>query len=202
MSPDIEEVTIILDAARALRAYLPELVGPDRAAPLDRELAELLERPGDEDVPDRLAAIFEREERVHVWVAEYFTYGAPGDVAETERVAPLPGVPRPPGPERYACAHGDFVFYRRRPPGCSRRVTRPGSPSSGSSPSPCGPGATRKAIWPTSTGRWRPFCSRWSRPSTRANACAAWPTPTWTGHARAAANPGTSAARSRLPNAP
>jgi hypothetical protein len=91
--PDIEEVAIILDAARALRAYLPELVGPDRAAPLDRELAELLERPGDEDVPDRLAAIFEREERVHVWVAEYFTYGAPGDVAETERVAPLPGAP-------------------------------------------------------------------------------------------------------------
>jgi hypothetical protein len=113
VSPDIEEVAIILDAARALRAYLPELVGPDRAAPLDRELAELLERPGDEDVPDRLAAIFEREERVHVWVAEYFTYGAPGDVAETERVASLPGVPRPPGPERYACAHGDFVFYRR-----------------------------------------------------------------------------------------
>jgi hypothetical protein len=111
---------LLLEAARAVRPHLYELLPAPEAAEVDRALAEALSRepgepahePGGPD-HERVAAILRGSAAVHAWVAEFVTEAVD---APHERYQGLPGDPRPGAPVRYACPEGaDFVFYRRSP---------------------------------------------------------------------------------------
>ncbi len=118
----------LLELARAIRPYLPDLVG-DQAAAMDRDLARLLEEAGGSTaapagILDRLGA----HTATRKWGAKFLETGLPPDVASLfearrgdsyEELPGLGGVVRAP---KYACPQGDFVWYRRSqgqvPPRC------------------------------------------------------------------------------------
>lgn len=127
-SPDEDEV--LLDAARAVRPYLSELVGQPTAAELDAELAALLASArGGHAVADRVAEMLSRSAEVQAWAAGFLEHGCPPEVAELRERAfqGLPGVPEAPSPDKFRCPEGDYVFYRRavgvRVPPCPTHKT-------------------------------------------------------------------------------
>src|SRR5262245_22537874 len=70
----------ILDAARAIRPYLPRLIGP-RADDVDRDLAQLLNRASSgELVDDEILAQLRRNPATHDWTAAFLERGHPPDV--------------------------------------------------------------------------------------------------------------------------
>ncbi len=109
----------ILEAMRAIRAYLPDLVGIAEVGGIDRELADLLARASDDPaVADRGLRVLERHEATAEWVATFLDGGYPPDlqalIEQRERYSGLPGHGDPPPvARRYACPKGDFVRWRR-----------------------------------------------------------------------------------------
>jgi hypothetical protein len=105
----------ILEAARAARAYLPELI-PDDHAEVDRELAALL-RDVDRDpgAVDRILAVFEDHVELKEWTAAFMERGYPEDVAEEiERYdGELPGRGIDLPGTKFVCPQGDYAWYRR-----------------------------------------------------------------------------------------
>lgn len=111
----------ILQAARALRPYLPQLVGPDSEA-LDARLAERLAATSrGENVTDALWPLLsEREETLTfaAWVILDAPHYRPPDLqpdhpGERSGLQPLPGDIGPVHADRYVCPNGDYVWYRR-----------------------------------------------------------------------------------------
>ena len=110
---------LVLDAARAVRPYLPELVGAECAADIDARVAGLIDRAsaGVDPTVDLLAAL-EADDRVRDWVAGYLWHGMPPDLAvDIERnLARPPGAGQPldAAPERFECPIGhDYTRFRR-----------------------------------------------------------------------------------------
>lgn len=110
----------ILEAVRAIRPYLPELLADaGSAAELDRALADLLagweaNPRAEDDALERLSGPPEVAE----WAAAFLEAGVPPDVRvfveHGERYSGLPGHGEaPPVPTRYACPEGDYVRWRR-----------------------------------------------------------------------------------------
>ncbi len=120
------EGTGVIEAARAIRPYLPCLLGPSAAAGLDRRLTEELIGLSDGPVTTaatvgRLRALLEAQEDTAWFLAEVlrdtpehrppyhqprYTRRHTGDTASPA------GDPGPVGAARYACPHGDYVWYR------------------------------------------------------------------------------------------
>jgi hypothetical protein len=106
----------VLEAARAIRAYLPDLVG-DEAPEVDRQVSELFEaQSSGEEITERLVELLSARSATREWAARLI-----GD----ERLLPPEvsalmdrGLSRPPGPPgvinaaRYVCPEGDYVWYR------------------------------------------------------------------------------------------
>jgi hypothetical protein len=124
----MERDDLIIELARAIRPYLPELLG-DRAQETDRELADLLADlgiGGDRDQVRR--AILEtlaRDWVTHNWGSEFLAAGRPpgSQQHEIRTFEQVPGRPVPPPPLRYVCPKGDLSWYRRvvgeSPPKCN-----------------------------------------------------------------------------------
>jgi hypothetical protein len=105
----------ILDAARAIRPYLPRLVGP-RADDVERDLAQLLNRAsGGEVVDHEILAYLERDPATHEWTAAFLERGHPSDVAimREKGLQELPGHGEVVAAARYSCPGGDYLWYRR-----------------------------------------------------------------------------------------
>jgi hypothetical protein len=114
----------ILEAARAVRAYLPELI-PTEHAELDRQLAAiLLDADRDPTAVERFLVLLEEHRELAEWTSGFVERGYPEDLAEViER-----GYGEPPGEgidlpgTKFTCPEGDYVWYRRmvnQPvPGC------------------------------------------------------------------------------------
>ena len=106
----------IIDAARTIRPYLPELVGNEADA-YDREIAGLIaEAQAGHDVDGELLAVLSRSQATHTWAARVLENDRhlPPDI---QRIAdrsyePLAGVGEPVAAERYLCPRGDYVRYR------------------------------------------------------------------------------------------
>lgn len=108
----------VLEAARAIRPYLPDLVGPasDR---VDREIAILLAAEGrGEDIANQMRALLDADEVTADFVAEVLD-DAPHYRPPDRQPDTLRGVQRLPGDVgpvlhagRFACPHGDYVWYR------------------------------------------------------------------------------------------
>lgn len=105
----------MLEAARAVRPHLAELLPAPEADAIDSALAAVLNSgsaPGGMD--DKIAEVLRRQSSVQEWAAAFTSELVAGPVAE-RGYSGLPGDPRPGEPVRYACPRGDFVFYRRTP---------------------------------------------------------------------------------------
>lgn len=136
--PTVDSDEDMRELARSIRAYLPELIGVDRAAGVDGELAALL-ADEERDIGHAVADVIERDPATHDWSARFLPVGVPPDVAEgNERAIPgLLGLGRPPAPKRYRCPQGDFNWWRRtsghQPPLCpTHLVTVEPLPDAGS----------------------------------------------------------------------
>lgn len=108
----------VLEAARAVRPYLAEFVGPSVATDVDAELAGLLAAAaGGDDVEDRLRAVLEAREATSVFLERVLedapNFRPPQVVSElTRRYIDLPGEPPPVPADKFCCPHGDYVWYR------------------------------------------------------------------------------------------
>jgi hypothetical protein len=113
---------MVLEVARAIRLYLPALLGDGpkanaQARTVDQELAELLTQAQQgHAVEERILGRLRQPSAVHNWAASFLQYGLPPDVVEvTDRsLSPLPGRGSALAPLKYVCPQGgDTVWYRR-----------------------------------------------------------------------------------------
>lgn len=98
----------ILEGARLIRSYLPELLG-DQAPAVDRDIAALLALAQQgETVDEPLLTLLKDHEATYLWMGEYLS---------TQQVAkgfePLPGRSGAIAAPKYTCPQGDYVWYQR-----------------------------------------------------------------------------------------
>ena len=111
----------LLDAARAIRPYLPSLLDESAAAEVDSSLAALLASGGTEDA---VLAELEGHEATAEWTAAFLEHGAPPELAVVRErdFTELAGHGEPVRAPKYICPEGDFVWYRhavgQQPPRC------------------------------------------------------------------------------------
>lgn len=120
-------------AARAIRVYLPDLIGAIEAQQMDTALAGILNAdPADPDATQQLRVLLESTEATAAFLD--------GVLADRPQYRPLrvrvggvrgytgpPGNPDPAFPDRYICpVNNDFVWYRNPP-----NATIPPCPSHG-----------------------------------------------------------------------
>lgn len=102
----------ILEGARILRVYLPELLG-DEALQVDHELATLLEqaRRG-QKVDTRILELVSDREPTRQWMRAYLTKDSQTDrIAFAKGFDPAPGDPTPIPAERYVCPVDGLVEW-------------------------------------------------------------------------------------------
>jgi plasmid stabilization system protein ParE len=113
----------VVAAARAIRPYLAELVGPTAADSLDRRLADLLNRAPDQpETVTRLRALLEEHKDTTGWflieaLADAPQYRPPYQQPrylsrQTGGLALPAGDPAPISAARFSCRGGDYVWYR------------------------------------------------------------------------------------------
>src|SRR4051794_25510757 len=102
----------IVDAACAIRGYLPELLGSAAAAELDAALATLLS--ADHPDEDGLLEQFDRYDTTRDWAAAFFQFHAPPELVQLgERgFSEAPGYGDDVHVPKFVCPHGDFAWYR------------------------------------------------------------------------------------------
>jgi hypothetical protein len=104
------------EAARAIRPYLTELIG-DRAPRFDDEVAALLAAVAQgDDVTDPLRLLLRSDEATEEWLDEVLAdpLRRPPDhqPVVTRNYDSLIGLGAPVDAGKYACPHGDYVWYR------------------------------------------------------------------------------------------
>lgn len=104
----------VVELARTIRPYLPDLLPADTAAELDRRLAELLAAADDRRIDTEILELLRVPGPVRRWAATFLEDGLPPDVALERQVAVvLPGRGEAVAPGKFVCPQGDLVFYRR-----------------------------------------------------------------------------------------
>jgi hypothetical protein len=108
----------IAEAARAIRPYLAELLGIQRAAAVDAELAGLLAQAiAGEDVEEALLAVLKADDATIVFLERVLDdpgLRPPGVIPDVAKgYSPLP-TPEPPpvAADKFCCPYGDYVWYR------------------------------------------------------------------------------------------
>jgi hypothetical protein len=107
----------VWEAARSVRPYLWELVGPDAPA-VDAALAELLtDSDVDEHTQYRLRNVLESHEATGIFlqrIREDTPAHRPPQVLseQTKRYTTPAGDPSPVPADKFACPHGDYVWYQ------------------------------------------------------------------------------------------
>ena len=121
----------IREAARAIRPYLNDLVGPANAESFDRRISDQLTGRGDQTaIAVRLRTIFE-EQPDTAWflsrvLADKPYYRPPYHQSSYQRgIVSPPGDPGVVHADRYACPRGDYVLVPTR-----HRRPCPGMPDS------------------------------------------------------------------------
>jgi hypothetical protein len=106
---------IALEAAKAVRPYLPELMAAQQAVAADRALAAALAAPPEQGAAVAEAVLLRPE--LEAWTLAFATHGVPEDLVEADLLRgfrELPGAALPVRAPRYRCPDGDdYVWYRR-----------------------------------------------------------------------------------------
>ncbi|MBL7500866.1 hypothetical protein I6A84_04030 [Frankia sp. CNm7] len=110
----------VVEAARAIRPYLADLIGPRAAADLDRQLADALD--DQRDMPGQvrqLRDLLDTRDTTRWFLTEVLAdspdFRPPYEQTRyqrTPRGADPIGNPGAIRADRYACPHGDYVWYR------------------------------------------------------------------------------------------
>ena len=120
---DDKDVTVdepVVEAARLIRAYLPDLVAPDAATELDGRIADLLAAlEAGEDSSGELRSLLGSHSATRDFMSEVLA-DAPHfrppqfqvPILRDLGYQPLPGTPLPMHAGKFACPHGDYVWYR------------------------------------------------------------------------------------------
>lgn len=111
-----DEEEPILEAARAIRAYLPDLLG-DAALEVDRSIADLFSAgAGGAQITQGLARVLTEHTETREWTAQLLSNGKllPPEISVLidRGAAPPPGDPGVVSAVRYVCPQGDYVRYR------------------------------------------------------------------------------------------
>jgi hypothetical protein len=107
----------LLEVARLIRSYLPDLVGSE-ARSYDQRIAGLLAaaRSG-QNVDEELAAVLQQSSVMHTWAAQVLQdeLHRPPDLQPAFELGfePLPGAAGPVQAAKYCCPEHDFVWWRR-----------------------------------------------------------------------------------------
>ncbi|MFF3913984.1 hypothetical protein ACFYZB_10935 [Streptomyces sp. NPDC001852] len=120
-TPDDPPPAGILDAARAIRPYLPDLLSfaPELATRIDDELARLLQKGAGPDSADLVRGVLEGNPVTEVWVSQFLEFDVPPEFVPggtRGSVTPGPagdGETLRPGPKFVCPVGGDFVWWRR-----------------------------------------------------------------------------------------
>jgi hypothetical protein len=107
-----EHAERILDAGRAIRPYLDDLV-PDRAGELDAELAAALLDDDAEATEARVLDLLTRDPTTAAWTVAFVAEGRPASAEIRSGYQPLPGHGSPTPAARFRCPFGDYLWYRR-----------------------------------------------------------------------------------------
>lgn len=116
----------VIEAARAIRPFLSELLLDDEAAQgVDEALGRLLGR-GANDRRDEIAALLVRHPATRNWAAAFLEHGRPPGldlaVERSASYAALPGLALVGTAPRFACPEDDYVWWQRAvglaPPRC------------------------------------------------------------------------------------
>jgi hypothetical protein len=111
----------VIEAARAIRPYLDDLVGPHAAAALDRRLADTLLDPADPaERARRLRDLLTTQPATRRFLTEVLTdpplfrppYQQPRYQSRNPASGSPLGDPSPTAADRYTCPQGDYVWYR------------------------------------------------------------------------------------------
>jgi len=105
----MEDVERILDAGRAIRPFLGDLV-PERWRELDAALAAALAEAPDFE---RVLALLTAERATAAWTVAFVAEGAPPSADAVRGYEPLLGVGSPIRAPRFRCRYGDYLWYRR-----------------------------------------------------------------------------------------
>jgi len=107
----------LLEVARVIRSYLPDLVGSE-AESYDQRIAGLLAaaRSG-RNVDQELTIVLQQSSEVHEWAAQVLQddLHRPPDLQPVFELGfePLPGAGGPVQAAKYCCPEDDFVWWRR-----------------------------------------------------------------------------------------
>jgi hypothetical protein len=109
----------VLEAARAVRPYLVDFVGLERAVRLDTKLAGLLAAAArGDDVESAVEAALVADEATGAFLervradAPLLRPPAVVSALTTRSYDSLPGQPSPVSADKFRCPHGDYVWYR------------------------------------------------------------------------------------------
>lgn len=98
----------VLEGARSIRPYLPELLGAE-AAQFDRKVAHLLaQAKARKQVDKQLLELLKSNDSTRNWLAEFLS---PPLVSKGYQ--PLPGSGQMTSARKYICPEGDYVWYQR-----------------------------------------------------------------------------------------
>jgi hypothetical protein len=110
----------VWEAARSVRYYLPQLLGP-AADEVDKEIAEILTSPADSGNDEaRLREVLESQDETKAFLRAvldddplYRPPQARRDVVKSPGFSPLPGQIEPPMPPRFRCPiANDYTWYQ------------------------------------------------------------------------------------------
>jgi hypothetical protein len=107
----------LLEVARVIRSYLPDLVGSE-AESYDQRIAGLLAaaRSG-RNMDQELTIVLQQSSEVHEWAAQVLQddQHRPPDLQPVFELGfePLPGAGSPVQAAKYCCPEDDFVWWRR-----------------------------------------------------------------------------------------
>ncbi len=98
----------VLEGARAIRPYLPDLLG-ETAAECDRQLADLLAQAQQHQAVDtQILTLLKGNPKTLQWLKEFLA--TPAISKGFER---LPGSSGAVSAPKYVCPQGDYVWYQR-----------------------------------------------------------------------------------------
>jgi hypothetical protein len=109
---------LIREAAKAIRRYLPQMVG-NSAAEMDRRLAELLSKSGEEST-EEILNLFLMHDNTRHWFTSFCKVLVPpqvisaGSGEKTKTGGPPPGRGEALAARRLACPSGDYVWYQQQ----------------------------------------------------------------------------------------
>lgn len=102
------EHEMILEGARSIRPFLPELLGDD-AGPVDHQVAKLLaQAKAGQETHEQILELLKSYPETRTWMAEFL-----GETRSVKGFEELPGQGQAISASKYRCPEDDYTWFRR-----------------------------------------------------------------------------------------